>query len=71
MKTYTVIAYDVQYSGHRVETVEAESPTEAAKKHSDQHAVTQYDIEIVGVIEGQVQFCPLDHTALNLAPFAS
>lgn len=71
MKTYTVIGYDLPCGGHRVESLEAESPTEAAKKLIDQNAATKYDIEIVGVIEGEVQFCPLDHTALNLAPFAS
>ena len=71
MRTYTVIAYDAPCGAHRVECIEADSPTEAAQKLSQQHAIIQTDIEIIGVVEGEMQFCSLDHTKLNLASFAA
>jgi hypothetical protein len=70
MKTYTVFGYDLPSGGHRVETVDADSPTEAAIELGRKHELAQHEWEIIGVVEGEVQCCPLDHTALNLAPFA-
>lgn len=71
MSIYTVIGYDLPNGGHRVEAIEADSPTEAAIKAGKQHDLTIRQWEIIGVIEGEVQFCPLDHNALNLAPVAA
>lgn len=70
MKTYTVIGYDLPCGGHRVESVNAASPTEAAIKLGKKHDLTPQEWEIIGVMEGEMQCCLLDHTALNLAPFA-
>jgi hypothetical protein len=71
MKTYTVIGYDLPDGGHCVETIDADNPTEAAVEAGKRRTLTKEEWEIVAVVEGELQFCQVDHTAVNLAPYAS
>lgn len=70
MTTFTVIAYSLPDGGHVVEAVEAADPTSAAEAVRTVRRLPREQFEVVGVAEGHVNFRPVDHTRVQLAPYA-
>lgn len=71
MKTFTIVAYVLPAGGHHVETLPAVDGTAAALQLREKLDLSLQEFEVVGVIAGAVEFVPVDHRQLALAPFSS
>lgn len=70
MKTFTVVAYILPEGGHHIETLDATNATEAALTIRTRLELSREDFEVVAISEGKAVWCEVDHTTLNLAPYA-
>lgn len=70
MSIYTVIGYSLPDGGHVVQSIHANDSTAAAVGVRARRGLNREEFEVVAVAEGEVKFTTVDHTQLNLAPYA-
>lgn len=71
MNSYTVFAYLLPDGGHLVETVTAQSGTEAAVQLRQKLGLTLRQFEVVAVALGEIKFECVDTKLVALAPYST
>jgi hypothetical protein len=71
MNSYTVFAYILPDGGHLVETVTAQSDTEAAMQLREKLRLTIRQFEVIAVAQGEIKFVTVDEKLVALAPYST